>query len=311
MNPYLNNSLGYTMLVDRKFKCQMKIKAGAYHAIEIKNDERSMVLKFKTSEQQKEWYTQILSMLENSGKCFHDSELLLNGSFAPIRENQKCKWYINAALYMEHVMAALNNAKEEIFITDWWLCPELFLKRPTNNYNNRLDMILLKKAQEGVKIYILVYKEIDMLLGLSSQRAKSVLTQGGKNTNIKVILHPKNSAPHFSLWSHHEKCVIIDQSAAFLGGIDLCFGRWDDDKHRLSDLGYDNFKDIDLKKYPLFVTNNENGETDPMNLNSALRSLITSTAVTCNLASNAPDNTFIDVEDTMLSFNKISLKGKF
>ena len=34
------------------------------------------------------------------------------------------------------------------------------------------------------------------------------------------------------LWSHHEKCVIIDQSVAFTGGIDLCFGRWDDDTHR-------------------------------------------------------------------------------
>jgi hypothetical protein len=39
------------------------------------------------------------------------------------------------------------------------------------------------------------------------------------------------------LWSHHEKCVIIDQSVAFMGGIDLCFGRWDDDMHRLIDLG--------------------------------------------------------------------------
>jgi phospholipase D1/2 len=39
------------------------------------------------------------------------------------------------------------------------------------------------------------------------------------------------------LWSHHEKMVIIDQSLAFMGGIDLCFGRWDDDLHRLVDLG--------------------------------------------------------------------------
>lgn len=39
------------------------------------------------------------------------------------------------------------------------------------------------------------------------------------------------------LWSHHEKCVIIDQSVAFMGGVDLCFGRWDDDLHRLVDLG--------------------------------------------------------------------------
>ena len=38
-------------------------------------------------------------------------------------------------------------------------------------------------------------------------------------------------------WSHHEKSVIIDQSVGFMGGIDLCFGRWDDDHQRLVDLG--------------------------------------------------------------------------
>ncbi|VDP99597.1 unnamed protein product [Trichobilharzia regenti] len=34
------------------------------------------------------------------------------------------------------------------------------------------------------------------------------------------------------LWSHHEKMVAIDQSVVFLGGIDLCFGRWDTNDHR-------------------------------------------------------------------------------
>lgn len=37
------------------------------------------------------------------------------------------------------------------------------------------------------------------------------------------------------LWAHHEKLVVIDQTYAFVGGIDLCFGRWDDGNHRLAD----------------------------------------------------------------------------
>ena len=28
-------------------------------------------------------------------------------------------------------------------------------------------------------------------------------------------------------WSHHEKLVLIDNEIAFMGGLDLCFGRWD------------------------------------------------------------------------------------
>lgn len=37
------------------------------------------------------------------------------------------------------------------------------------------------------------------------------------------------------LWSHHEKTVVIDQTLAFVGGIDLCYGRWDTHEHPLND----------------------------------------------------------------------------
>ena len=47
----------------------------------------------------------------------------------------------------------------------------------------------------------------------------------------RVARHPDH-APLPSMWAHHEKMVVVDQSAVFLGGIDLCFGRWDDHRHR-------------------------------------------------------------------------------
>ena len=34
-------------------------------------------------------------------------------------------------------------------------------------------------------------------------------------------------------FSPHEKFVIIDQRLAFIGGIDLCWGRWDNENYRL------------------------------------------------------------------------------
>ena len=33
------------------------------------------------------------------------------------------------------------------------------------------------------------------------------------------------------LWSHHEKIVVVDRRIAFIGGIDLAFGRWDTHNH--------------------------------------------------------------------------------
>lgn len=48
--------------------------------------------------------------------------------------------------------------------------------------------------------------------------------------------HPDHVASVVLLWAHHEKMVSIDQSVAFVGGLDLAFGRWDDSDYRLSDL---------------------------------------------------------------------------
>ena len=47
---------------------------------------------------------------------------------------------------------------------------------------------------------------------------------------IYFLDHVKGTGTLF--WAHHEKLVIIDQSLAFVGGIDLCYGRWDDEQHR-------------------------------------------------------------------------------
>lgn len=159
--PENNESIGFAMLLDKKFECKMKIRAGAYHAIVIKNLQRSLVLKCKSNHQQREWYDKITYMMQSEvGRYFHQPQFLINDSFAPVRANQMTRWYVNAAQYMEHVLLGLNNAKEEIFITDWWLCPELFLKRPSDDLQYRLDKILLKKANEGVKVYVMLFKEV-------------------------------------------------------------------------------------------------------------------------------------------------------
>lgn len=39
--------------------------------------------------------------------------------------------------------------------------------------------------------------------------------------------------------SHHEKLVIIDYQICFIGGLDLCFGRYDTVEHRVGDFPSD------------------------------------------------------------------------
>lgn len=53
---------------------------------------------------------------------------------------------------MSAVADAIENAKEEIFITDWWLSPEIYLKRPAivGDYW-QLDKLLQRKAVSETK----------------------------------------------------------------------------------------------------------------------------------------------------------------
>ncbi|XP_067157722.1 phospholipase D1 isoform X4 [Apteryx mantelli] len=144
--------------------------------------------------------------------------------------------YVNAKWYFEDVANAMEAAKEEIFITDWWLSPEIFMKRPVVEGNRwRLDCILKRKAQQGVRIFVMLYKEVELALGINSGYSKRTLMH--LHPNVKVMRHPDHVSSSVYLWAHHEKLVIIDQSVAFVGGIDLAYGRWDDDEHRLTDVG--------------------------------------------------------------------------
>ncbi|KAJ7760900.1 phospholipase D/nuclease [Mycena maculata] len=166
-------------------------------------------------------------------------------SFAPERDGNFVKWHIDGHDYFWAVSELLNNAKESIFIQDWWLTPELYLRRPPakgNNSDYRLDRLLLRKAQEGVKIYIIVYKEVTQTMSMCSAHTKH--TFDNLHDNIICFRHPDHigSKDTVEFWSHHEKVVVVDNHYACIGGLDLCFGRWDTHNHPLADVHPTNFE---------------------------------------------------------------------
>ena len=57
------------------------------------------------------------------------------------------------------------------------------------------------------------------------------------NFTSQVLRHPEILDTGVLFWSHHEKIVVIDQTLAFVGGIDLAYGRWDNTAHFLTDQG--------------------------------------------------------------------------
>ncbi|CAH0001314.1 unnamed protein product [Clonostachys byssicola] len=168
-------------------------------------------------------------------------------SFFPERDGNLIKWYVDGRNYFWAVSVALEQAKESIYIADWWLSPELFLRRPPfYNRDYRLDQLLKRKAEEGVKIFVIVYKEVEAALTCNSVHTKHALQalcpEGTPGFgNIKILRHPdhnpfENAADITMYWAHHEKFIVIDYAMAFIGGLDLCFGRWDANHHPLSDV---------------------------------------------------------------------------
>lgn len=228
-------AISFVLLVDNEFSINMDSKhTETKHGVGIENLSRKLVLKFTSYRHARWWGQAIESFVRKHGKAFLRTHRF--GSFAREEENIPSKWYVNGKTYMEDVANALEEAKEEIFITDWWLSPEIFLKRPVMEGNRwRLDCILKRKAQQGVKIFVMLYKEVELALGINSEYSKRTLMH--LHANIKVMRHPDHVSSSVYLWAHHEKIVVIDQSVAFVGGIDLAYGRWDDCEHRLTDVG--------------------------------------------------------------------------
>lgn len=107
---------------------------------------------------------EIHSHMHESGQCSdgsHENTQHRFQSFAPQREGNDVKWYVDGCSYMYAVSVALERATESIWILDWWLSPELYLRRPpAQNEQYRIDNMLLAAAQRGVRVSIVVYKEV-------------------------------------------------------------------------------------------------------------------------------------------------------
>ncbi|KPM38755.1 hypothetical protein AK830_g7800 [Neonectria ditissima] len=193
------------------------------------------------------------------------------GSFAP--ENSGIpKWYVDGASYFWAVSEALEKAQESVMILDWWLSPELYLRRPpAKNERYRLDNMLKAAAERGVKVYVIVYKEVEAALTLNSAHTRTALE--ALHPNIKVFRHPDHLPTGYDLtkelgkslkaltnldlakasgdaikavygtgdgivlyWAHHEKLIVIDHKLVFMGGLDMCFGRYDTSSHPIADV---------------------------------------------------------------------------
>lgn len=203
--------------------------------LRIKTSAHKIKVRCRSHFQKYSWLQAVVKAVQANKYCKINRFL----SFAPPCTANACKAYTSAENYFRDVCEALEGARKSIFITDWWLSPEVHLIRPVPRFADgsfdvtwRLDTVLLRAAQRGCRVCILLFKEVQRFMTNSSLHAQTTLND--LHPNIEVLRHPGEI---FWFWSHHEKMCVVDQTTAFMGGIDLCFGRFDTDDYILREPG--------------------------------------------------------------------------
>ncbi|KAK6939014.1 Phospholipase D-like domain [Dillenia turbinata] len=171
----------------------------------------------------------------------------------------------------EDICHAILEAHHLVYIVGWSIFHKVKLVRePTrplpSGGNLTLGELLKYKSQEGVRVLLLVWDDKTSHSRFFVQTAGVMQTHDEetrkffKHSSVTCVLSPRYASSklsifkqqacfmlwtHFivvgTLYTHHQKCVLVDTQAsgnnrkitAFIGGLDLCDGRYDTPEHRL------------------------------------------------------------------------------
>ncbi|XP_059443741.1 phospholipase D beta 1-like [Corylus avellana] len=155
------------------------------------------------------------------------------------------------------IFEAISQARRLIYIVGWSVYHNVRLIRDGNAATNCMLGDLLKtKSQEGVRVLLLVWDDptSKSILGYKTdgimQTNDEETRRFFKHSSVQVLLCPRSAGKGHSwakkqevgtIYTHHQKTVIVDADAghykrkivAFVGGLDLCMGRYDTPKHHL------------------------------------------------------------------------------
>ncbi|WP_454691381.1 phospholipase D-like domain-containing protein [Achromobacter aloeverae] len=155
----------------------------------------------------------------------------LNQPFAMPRYGNACKYYITGRDYMKDVAAAIRGAQSFIMMADWQMDYDVELvDRKAAGHPGRLSELLAAAIQRGVHVRILLYDSFRLAVDTHDDTTQPILNRLPKGPgSIQVVLaDPNTTRVGTNLYfSHHQKFVVVDGRQAFLGGIDLAYGRWE------------------------------------------------------------------------------------
>eukprot|EP00397_Hematodinium_sp_SG-2012_P002218 GEMP01002224.1.p1 GENE.GEMP01002224.1~~GEMP01002224.1.p1 ORF type:complete len:1312 (+),score=226.14 GEMP01002224.1:262-4197(+) len=207
---------------------------GSPGGLVVKNQYRTLKMETTSEHNALKWKKAI----QEAANCSAARRRYRFNSFAEVHDNAQVKLLVDGQMYYDALYDVLESATSTIFLSDWWMTPTILLRR-CGSSEDSLVSILKRKAEQGVLVRITLYKELESVLYNSSKHAARVLSSAHKN--IQVQRHPDHGLVSLGgqrgvlYWSHHEKVVVVDMETSFIGGLDLCLGRYDNATHTLID----------------------------------------------------------------------------
>ena len=137
---------------------------------------------------------------------------------------------VDADAYFRAVRAAIVNARQSVFILSWDIDSRVQLvpEGARDGYPDALGDFLhaITAARPALRVYLLNW-DFAMLYALEREWLPAYKL--GWRTHKRLEFHM--DARHPIGGSHHQKVVVVDDSIAFVGGLDLTRCRWDTPEH--------------------------------------------------------------------------------
>lgn len=143
-------------------------------------------------------------------------------------EAEKVAFLIDGDNYFRRLDQALRHARRTIWIVGWDFNPNLRLRPAGGNQAETIGALLRAAvdANPDLEVRILVWGMGPIYSGKTFRFFRKMDWNDHPRISLRFDLkHPIRA-------SHHQKFVCVDDSIAFLGGMDLTARRWDDREHK-------------------------------------------------------------------------------
>lgn len=153
-----------------------------------------------------------------------------------IERSERLSFLIDGAAYFSAVRAAIKRAKRSVFILGWDIDSRIRLVPGGANdgYPEELGDFLneVVKRERNLRMYVLSW---DFAMVFAMDREWMPIYKLDWSTHRRLSFRLDDQHPMSA--SHHQKVVVIDDTVAFVGGLDLTHGRWDTPEHSCDNTG--------------------------------------------------------------------------